>query len=171
MRDVRSLLAAFVALSVVAGASAHGGGGMLHEGFVSAISTLEPPVPGLIVRVLGAHDQLSVANLTQKVIVIGTADGTEITIRPGETGQWADPRIAPTGPPEREGLVRNWRIPGTADGQAFEIVGFLGYSGPLPDKGGLPAWALVLAGAAGAIVVAAALALPLRRRKGEGRAP
>jgi hypothetical protein len=61
------------------------------------------------------------------------------------------------------------RITGEADGKPFAIVGFLGYRPPpaVSRDARLPAWMIVLAGAGGALILAAALALPLRRREGE----
>jgi hypothetical protein len=143
-----------------------------HTGFVSTVSGIEPPQLGLLVQVLGGHERLSVHNLTRKTVVIFDADGGEaLRLAPGDSGSVADPRIGSTGPPPDEGeFVRNWRIPGEADGEPFEIAGFLGYRAPGArdeSDGGLPRWAIVLAAAGGAIVLAAALALPLLRREGE----
>jgi hypothetical protein len=163
MPDVRSLLAAFVALSFVAGAAAHTVG--THQGFVSTVSGIEPPLPGLLVDVYGGHELLTVRNFTQKTVRF---DEPGIVLTPGLSASWREPRIAPTGPPEKRGLIQNWRLPGSADGEPFAIVGFLGYSGPLPEDGGFPTWALILLGAAGALALGAALALPHIRRKGEG---
>jgi hypothetical protein len=169
---VRSPLAVLaLSLACAAGAHAHGGGS--HTGFVSTVSGIEPPQLGLLVQVLGGHERLSVRNLTQKTVVIFDEDGGEaLRLAPGDSGSVADPRIGSTGPPPEEGeFVGDWRIPGEADGTPFVIVGFLGYrppSGVEEDDSGLPVWAIVLAAASGAIVVAAALALPLRRREGEG---
>jgi hypothetical protein len=160
---------AVAALLAAAPVHAHGGGA--HTGFQARVSTIEPFLPGLLVQVLGGHERLSVTNLTEKQVVI-LDDGGEpfLRIAPGETEVWDEPRIGATeDPPERDGLVRNWRIRGTADGVPFEIVGFLGYrpppGGPVKEDGsGLPAWAIVLAAAAGAVVLAAAT-VPLLRRK------
>jgi hypothetical protein len=168
---VRLLLALPVlALAYAAGAHAHGGGS--HTGFVSTVSGIEPPQLGLLVQVVGGHERLSVRNLTQGTVVVFDEDGREaLRLAPGASGSVADPRIGSTGPPPEKGeFVKDWRISGEADGEPFEIVGFLGYRPPpgvQQDDSGLPVWAIVLAAAAGAIVVAAALALPLRRREGE----
>jgi len=169
---VRPLFAVLaLSLTCTAGAHAHGGGA--HTGFVSTVSGIEPPQLGLLVQVLGGHERLSLRNLTQKTVVVLDEDGVEaLRLAPGESGSVADPRIGSTGPPPEEGeFVRNWRIPGEADGAPFEIVGFLGYRPPPgaqdESDSGLPVWAIVLAAAGGALVVAAALALPLRRREGE----
>ncbi len=175
---MRRLLAAPVlALAWTAAAYAHGGGE--HTGFVSTVSAIEPPQPGLLVEVIGGHERLSVRNLTQKTVVIFDERGrAALRLPPGEAGSIADPRIGSTGPPPEEGeFVKDWRIPGEADGEPFEIVGFLGYRPPPTSQeqpagaGGLPAWAIALAAAGAAVVVAAALALPLLRRKGEGVRP
>ena len=144
-----------------------------HTGFVSTVSRIEPPQLGLLVRVLGGHEELSVRNLTRKTVVIFDQDGDEaLRLAPGRSGSVADPRIGSTGPPPQEGeFVRDWRIPGEADGQPFEIVGFLGYRAPAGTQdetdSGLPRWAIVLAAAGGAVVLAGALALPLLRRESE----
>jgi hypothetical protein len=165
---VRAILALLLAFGFVAGASAHSTG--RHVGFVSTVSGVEPPTPGLLVNVVGAHERLSVRNWTQKTVVIFDERGRPaVELAPGEMQAWDDPRIGSSEPPpEQAGLVRNWRIRGTADGEPFAIVGFLGYRPP-PGVGGpgLPTWAIVLAGMGGALVLAAVLALPLRRREGE----
>lgn len=167
---MRPLLALFLlTLAFTPGAHAHGGGS--HTGFAARVSVIEPFLPGLLVEVLGGHQRLSVTNLTDKNLVILDGGGQPfVRIAPGETEAWAEPRIgADQEPPEREGLVKNWRIEGTADGEPFAIVGFLGYRPPagessLPEDSGLPVWAIVLAGAGGAFVLGAALALPMLRR-------
>jgi hypothetical protein len=168
----RSLLAPLLAaLLVTPIGHAHPTGS--HTGFVSTVSGIEPPQLGLLVQVLGGHERLSLRNLTRKTVVIFDEDGGEaLRLAPGDSGSVADPRIGSTGPPPDEGeFVRNWRIPGEADGEPFEIAGFLGYRAPPGARdesdGGLPRWAIVLAAAGGAIVLAAALALPLVRREGE----
>jgi hypothetical protein len=168
VRVISAFLASLLAaLTGAAGAYAHEGGS--HFGFVSTVSTIDPFLPGLLVRVIGGHERLSVTNLTQKTVVIFDSSGRPVArIPPQENRVWADPRIGSSEPPpDREGLVRNWRIPGTADGEPFEIVGFLGYRPPpgaSSDNGGLPTWAIVLVVAGGALVLAAAVAIPLRRR-------
>jgi hypothetical protein len=171
---VRRLLAIpAILLASAAGADAHPTG--THTGFVATVSGIEPPQLGLLVEVLGGHERLAVRNLTQKTVVIFDERGRPaLRLAPGELGSIADPRIGSTGPPPEEGeFVKDWRVPGEADGQPFEIVGFLGYRPPAAaeaertEEAGLPAWAIALAALAGALVVAAALALPLRRREGE----
>jgi len=172
---MRRMRLPFVVLLVAAawttGASAHTIG--THTGFVSTVSGIEPRLPGLLVNVLGGHQRLSVRNWTQKTIVIFDEQGRPaVRLEPGEGHAWPDRRIGYSGPPpEREGLVKKWRIPGEADGRPFQIAGFLGYRPPAGSapagNAGLPTWGIVLAGAVGAVVVAAALALPLWRRKGE----
>jgi hypothetical protein len=163
-RSLLPLLAAALIASSVA--SAHPTGS--HTGFVSTVSTIDPPLHGLLVRVIGGHEHVSVTNLTDKSIVIFDAEGDPLVrIAPRETEVWREPRVGATDePPEREGLVRNWRIPGTADGERFEIVGFLGYRPPPgasgPDE--RSRWTIVLAAAFGALVIAAGVALPLMRR-------
>lgn len=170
MRAVGAITA--LALACAGAAWSHAGG--QHTGFVATVSGIEPPQLGLLVRVLGGHERLSVQNLTQETVVILGEDGQPVLrLEPGESGAVADRRIGSDGPPpERGEFVRDWRIPGEAGGERFEIVGFLGYRPPpgeaQPAEDGLPAWAIAVAAAAGAIVVVAALALPLRRRKGEG---
>jgi hypothetical protein len=174
VRLISTLVASSLAgLACTADALAHEGAS--HVGFVSTVSTIDPFLPGLLVRVIGGHERLSVTNLTRKTIVIFDRSGRPVArIPPGENRVWTEPRVGATeDPPEREGLVRNWRIGGTADGEPFEIVGFLGYRPPpgepaQEDGSGLPGWAIALAAAGGALLLVAALALPLRRRKGEG---
>jgi hypothetical protein len=146
-----------------------------HTGFLSTVSYIEPPLPGLLVRVIGGHERLSVANLTEKnVIILDGQGGPLVRIAPHRTEVWSEPRVgSEDAPPEQEGFVRNWHIRGTADGEPFAIVGFLGYRPPpgtSRGNGGLPTWAVVLLGAGGALVLVGALAVPflLRERKNEG---
>jgi hypothetical protein len=167
---MRALVAAWVlALTCVAGAQAHGGG--THSGFASRVSTIEPFVPGLVVQVVGGHEQLSLANLTKKSIVVLDDGGRPLVrIGPGKTEVWDEPRIGWAGEtPAREGLVRNWTIAATADGEPFEIVGFLGYrpppgtTQPAGDDGSA-AWVVVLGLTVGLAALAAATLLLRRRR-------
>ena len=133
---------------------------------------IEPFIPGLLVQVVGGHEGLSVANLTDRTIVILDERGKPfVRIGPRKTEMWAEPRIGATEePPEEEGLVRNWRIRGTADGEPFEIVGFLGYRPPAgaqsEDDSDWVVWAALLAGGAAALSLVGALALRSARRRG-----
>ena len=163
----RSLLATtFVALACAVSAHAHGGG--THAGFAAQVSVIEPFIPGLIVEVLGGHRRLSVTNLTEKgIVILDTRGHPVVRVAPGRTAAWAEPRIgANEQPPETDGLVRNWLIRGRADGEPFQIRGFLGYRGPPRESrsSALPAWAIVLLGAGGVLMLGAALAVPLLRR-------
>jgi hypothetical protein len=165
-----ALLAAVSAALVCAGsAQAHEGGP--HSGFASRVSVIEPFIPGLLVQVVGGHEGLSVANLTDKTIVILDERGKPLVrIGPGKTEVWTEPRVGATEePPDEEGLVRDWRIRGTADGEPFEIVGFLGYRPPAgaaadDADGSLLVWAIVIAGGAAMIACAAAAVTRLRRQ-------
>ena len=165
---VLTALAAAVGSAAVTSAHAHGFGS--HTGFVSTVSTIEPHIPGLLVRVLGGHERLSVANLTAKHVVIFDAQGRVLEQVPaGRTRVWADPRIgSDEPPPEKEGLVRYWRIPGAADGERFEILGFLGYRPPpgADDGDGVPTWAYVAAAAFAVLVLTAGIVVPRRRPEG-----
>lgn len=156
------------ALAVAAGAHAHPMG--THTGLASRVSSIEPPLPGLLVDVLGGHERLSVRNWTQRTVIIDDGAGRPLArIAPGESRVWREPRIGWAGAlPEREGLVRRWRIAGRAAGRRFEIVGFLGYRPPVSasDEDGAPTWAIVTA-AAVALLLAAGLVLPLVRRENE----
>jgi hypothetical protein len=133
---------------------------------------IEPFLPGLLVQVVGGHERLSLTNLTDKRIVILDGRGKPLVrIGPGGTEVWTEPRVGATEePPEEEGLVRNWRIAGRADGEPFEIVGFLGYRPPAgaaadDADGSLLVWAIVIAGGA-AIVAGTAIAVTRLRRQG-----
>jgi hypothetical protein len=165
-----ALLAVSALLVGTTDAAAHEGGE--HTGFVSTVSTIEPPQIGLLVRVVGGHESLSVRNFTKKrVVILGEKGQPTLRLGPGRSGSVRDRRIGSTGPPPAQGeFVKNWRIPGKAGGAPFEIVGFLGYRAPADEGQGdwtFPAWAIALAIAVGGILITAALALPLRRRKGE----
>jgi hypothetical protein len=167
---VRALvLAALTVAAYVCAASAHAHGFGSHTGFVSTVSTIDPQVPGLLVRVLGGHERLSASNLTRTDVVILDGRGRALQRIPaGRTRVWADARIgAREEPPEREGLVRYWRIPGTAGGRSFEIVGFLGYRPPpgADDGDRIPTWGYVAAGVLGVLIVVAAVVLPRRARQ------
>jgi hypothetical protein len=169
VRTLIVLIAVAAALAVGRSAAAHETGS--HTGFLSTVSYIEPPIPGLLVRVIGGHQRLSVANLTERTIVVPGVDGRPtVTIEPRRTEVWDEPRVgANQDPPEREGLVRNWRIAGTADGAPFVIVGFLGYRPPAgaaeDDGGGLPTWAIALLVTGGVLLLAAVAAVPLLRRE------
>jgi hypothetical protein len=161
------LLAVVSATLVCAGsARAHEGGP--HSGFAARVSVIEPFIPGLLVQVVGGHEGLSVANLTDKTIVILDERGNPfIRIRPQKTQRWSEPRIGATEePPEEEGLVRNWRIRATADSEPFEIRGFLGYRPPAEsERGGSGLMAIAVVLVAGALVLGALFAVGLRRRR------
>jgi hypothetical protein len=164
---MRAILASIVLTLACAGlAQAHEGDS--HTGFVATVSGVEPQLPGLVVTVSGGHERLVVRNLTAKTIEIFGEDGNgNLRLTPGQTGTVSDARIGSTGPPPEQGeFVKNWRIPGEADGVPFEIVGFLGYRAPTEDVDeGLPGWVIV---SALALVGLAAVALPLLlRREGE----
>jgi hypothetical protein len=170
LRLVAVLAAASAALLCAAPASAHEGGE--HAGFASRVSTIEPFQPGLLVQVVGGHEKVSLTNLTDKRILILDDGGRPfVRVGPGRTEVWTEPRVgAKEEPPEKDGLVRNWRIAGTADGEPFEIVGFLGYRAPAGaaddenDGASAVAWVIILAGGAALLVVAAVAASRLRRR-------
>jgi hypothetical protein len=175
------LVAVLVTAACVAAGLARAHGTGAHSGFQARVSYLEPSQPGVLVQVLGGHVRLSLANLTQKTIVVPGAEGRrDVRIRPGRTEVWVEPRIGATeAPPTREGLVRNWTIPATADRVPFDIVGFLGYRPPADmavaeeDDGGTSVWLIAAAIGGGVLVLAAALAVPLLRRDpedGRGRA-
>jgi hypothetical protein len=147
---------ALLAAVVPSPASAHTTG--IHTGFVATVSGVTPALPGLLVRVIGGHERLSVQNWTERTIVIFGENGEVVArLAPGKGKAWADPRIE-----------------GEADGKPFAIGGFLGYRPPPAAEAhgssgsGWPRWATVAALAGGAVLVLAALALPLVRRKGEG---
>ena len=160
--------AAVLTLACVEHASAHEGGS--HSGFVATVSYIEPPQLGLLVRVNGGHEALEVRNLTRKTVEILGDDGKpSLRLAPGTSGAVADPRMGSTGPPPPQGeFVKDWRIPGLAAGEPFEIVGFLGYRAPAgedEDDRWPPVWAIALVGC---VLTAALLALPLLTlRKGE----
>jgi len=171
---MRALAAVTVlALTCAAGARAHEGDS--HAGFVATVSGIEPPVLGLLVTVVGGHERLSVRNWTRKTIVVYGEDGRDtLRLAPGDAGAIADPRIGSSGPPPAEGeFVKNWRIPGAADGERFEIVGFLGYRPPADaeeEDSGLSAWAMALTVGGGILLTATLALLLLARREGESAA-
>jgi len=172
---------ALIALVLASQASGHGT--LPGPGFRSAISGIQPVLPGLLVRALD-DGRLSVANWTNRVVVIDgpggrpqyrfanrrvyrtTAAGWRMMKR-GESHTWHDPRIHWAGPtPRRSGLVSRFEIPGRANGVPFAISGFIGYRLP-PSDAGIPAWGVVALTALG-LTIASALALALlTRRKGE----
>lgn len=179
MTPLRTLVvsaAVVTSLALTGSAAAHETGA--HTGFVSTVSGIYPPQPGLIVSIYGGHEKLSVRNLTKaSVVIFGEKGEPVLQLDAGEAGAVADARIGSTGPPPNEGeFVKDWRIAGSADGRRFEIVGFLGYRPPPgatdgEDRGGAPGWAIAVAVLAGTLVLGAALALPLWLRKDEGVPP
>jgi hypothetical protein len=183
---LRIVVAALATLVLPSVAAAHGTG---HQaGFISTVSSIQPPVPGLFLSVVGRDQLLSVRNWSGKPVVLLDGNGHSFlrfaanrverrqgqrwrTVKVGTSYAWHEPRIHTTGPPPKtDGLVRNWQIRGSADGKAFVIDGFLGYRAPAGTSDGNGAqWAVPVAVAAGAIALAA-LALTHRRRRGESEA-
>ena len=140
-----------------------------HSGLISTVSTVDPQVPGLLARVLDGHVRLSVANLTRQDVFILDGRGRPVVRIPaGGTRVWREARVgANDTPPERDGLIRYWRIPGTTAGKRFEIIGFLGYRAPPgTSDDGLATWVIVLGALGGAALLAGAIAVPflVRRR-------
>jgi hypothetical protein len=172
VRGLFALLgASAVAVACAGAASAHEGGA--HTGFAARVSVIEPFLPGLIVTVVGGHERLSVSNLTDKrIVILGDRGEPFVRIGPGKTEVWTEPRIgANAEPPEEEGLVRNWRIRATADGEPFRIDGFLGYRPP-PGAGaeedgdeGFGLAALAVFGGIGVLLLAGLAGLHLRSRQ------
>jgi hypothetical protein len=170
---VRSLVLAACAaavLCVAPSAQAHRTGA--HSGLISTVSYVDPLVPGLLVRVLDGHVRLSVANLTKQDVLIERSGGGVERVPAGRTRVWREPRVgANEKPPARDGLIRNWSVPGTIDGKPFRIVGFLGYRAPpqaaTTTDDGTPTWVIALAAVGGAVLLGAALAVPLVVRRGE----
>ena len=168
-KQLALLFAAAAAVACSGSARAHEGGA--HSGFAAQVSVIDPFLPGLLINVVGGHERLSLTNLTKKRIVI-LDDSGRILVRvpPGKTEVWSEPRIsAGADPPEEEGLVRNWRIEGRADGEPFEILGFLGYRPPPGNENegssSLPVLAIVVAGGVFALGAVAAAAALVRRRE------
>jgi hypothetical protein len=180
MRRPLGLLVLLGAIALLAAGAGHAHTTGIHTGFVATISGVDPPLPGLLVRVVGGHERLSVRNWTERTVVLFNEQGGVVArLAPGDGRAWADPRIDWEGPPpEGETRLRTWRIEGEADGERFAIAGFLGYRPPaaaaaeeLAPDSGWPAWATIAVVVGGGILAAAALALPLVRRKGEGVRP
>jgi hypothetical protein len=169
---VRALVLTACAVAIcitAASAQAHRTGA--HSGLISTVSTIDPNVPGLLVRVLDGHVRLSVANLTQQdVYILGAPREQRLRVSAGRTRVWREPRVgANETPPDEDGLIRYWRIPGETGGKRFEIIGFLGYRAPpgAHDDSDVPKWAVVLAIAGGAVLLAGALAVPFLVRRRE----
>jgi hypothetical protein len=164
-RPLVILCAASAFVACVGNAQAHEGGA--HTGFAARVSVIDPFLPGLLVTVVGGHEQLSVTNLTEKTIVfLDAGDQPFVRVPPGKTEVWSEPRIgASEEPPEEEGHVRDWRIRGTADGEPFEILGFLGYRPPPEAQADqrFPAGGIAAVLVAGALVAAVLVALGRRR--------
>lgn len=170
MRSLVLAACAAAALFVTPCAQAHRTGA--HSGLISTVSYVDPLVPGLLVRVLDGHVRLSVANLTKQDVYILDGRGRRVQRVPaGRTRVWREPRVgANETKPDRDGLIRYWRIPGTTGGKHFEVIGFLGYRAPAgaaSGDDGLPTWVIVLVALGGAALLAGALALPLVVRRGE----
>jgi hypothetical protein len=170
---VRSLVLAACAaavLSVAPSAQAHRTGA--HSGLISTVSYVDPLVPGLLVRVLDGHVRLSVANLTKQDVYILDGRGRRVQHVPaGRTRVWREARVgANETKPEREGLIRYWRVPGKVGEKRFQIIGFLGYrtpGGAAASDDGMPRWLIILGALGGAALLAGALAFPLVVRRSE----
>lgn len=70
-------------------------------------------------------------------MILDRAGRPFIRVPSGESHTWHDERVVATGDPPSGGesrLVKNWRIPGHAGGQRFEIVGFLGWVPPAESE-------------------------------------
>ena len=170
MRALVLAVCAAAVLLVAPSAQAHRTGA--HSGLISTVSYVDPLLPGLLVRVLDGHVRLSVANLTKQDVYILDGQGRRVQRVPaGRTRVWREPRVgANETTPEREGLVRYWRIPGTVGDKRFRIIGFLGYRAPAhaaSSGDGVPTWVIVLGVLGGAALLAGALAFPLVVRRGE----
>jgi hypothetical protein len=153
---VRRLATALAALAWAGGAWAHGTGS--HTGLVNTVVGTEPLVPGLVAGVLGGHERITLRNFTTtRVVLFDQNDRPLVRAEPGETKTWADPRIDWSGPlPDEEKLLKNWRIPGEAEGRRFAIVGFLGYAPPQEESGGAASrWLIAAVVAGGALLLAA----------------
>jgi hypothetical protein len=184
-----ALAAAVAALASPGAAAAHGGG--VHQGIQAAVTSVEPPVLGLLADVIGGHERLSIRNRTNKEVVILDGRGEPLLrftdegvfrraaaswrlVDRGTDHAWPDPRIRwpgklPTAGPTQ---VQPWRIRGTADGAPFVIRGLVAVTPsaalaatPAEDDGA--STAVIVAAVVGGVLALAALALPLRRRKGE----
>lgn len=96
----------------------------------------------------------------------------------GTSHSWHDHRIqwmrrtpprAVAAAPDRTHRILDWRVPGTADGRRFAIVGFLGYaptaqpSEQMDDEGS--AWVVPAAAAVGAVALVALVLDAFRRRR------
>lgn len=80
-----------VLLAALATPAAHAHGGSAQTGYVSTVSSLEPPVLGLTAHVLGGDDRLRVSNYSGKTIVLlGYQD--EPYLRFDKEGVWANTR-------------------------------------------------------------------------------
>jgi hypothetical protein len=156
------------------------------------VTAVEPPVLGLLARVVGGHERLLIRNRSNKEIVILDGGGKPL-LRFADVGvfrraaaswrlvdrgtgyAWPDPRIRwpgklPTAGPTQ---VQPWRIRGTADGAPFVIRGLVAVTpsaapaaSPSEDEGAPTA--VIVAAVVGGVLALAALVLPLRRREGEG---
>jgi hypothetical protein len=75
--------------------------------------------------------------------------------------------------PDKPHLIRNWTIPGTADGKPFEIKGFLGYAPPPTpagdESGVLKPLLVTIAVVLAAVAAAFVLYVPRRRASSSRR--
>lgn len=175
------------ALALADGAAAHDPG-PIGTGYIARVDYLEPAVLGLDARVVGG-DQLRVTNLTRKPVEIldaagrpfirfraegveRLAQGTWESVATGTSYAWHDDRVvgrgdpppAAAGRPESEPrFVRNWRVPGRAEGRPFAIRGRLAWVPP-PDSADEGPSRVLLAGGAFALVALSAVAAYLLGR-------
>ena len=109
---MRAAVAVTFALLVVPIARGHGGG--LYAGSRSTVSGLQPPVPGVLVAVLGGDDRLRVANYSGKTIVVRGYQG-EPFLRFSSDAVYENAR-SPATYLSRERRPADAAVPASADG-------------------------------------------------------
>lgn len=144
-----AVLTALLAVVTAGTATAHGSG-LASEPHLPRVLGLDPPVPGLVVRVVEGGARLALVNDTAATVeVVPVADrGEEPVVPPGGSAHWADPRVAtsPSGAPVA------WTIPLSVDGEPVALRGETIWP-PAPATAGW--WGLTAALAVGAALLGA----------------
>jgi hypothetical protein len=144
-----------LALPLGAGtAAAHGDGGLGPEAHIPRIVALEPPIPGLDVRVIESGHRLRIDNHTGLPVEVLADSGPrthEPLVADGGTARWTDHRVraAAADPAPVEGR-RAWAIPMRVGDTAVTLRGEQVWPDP---PASLPWWLATLLAAAGAALV------------------
>lgn len=172
------LLVAGFLIVLVTPAAAHAGG-LSSSDDEPVVLAVQPPVPGLTIRVTEFGARLRLDNDTAKPVVVEPRPGSQLsglpTVAPGDHAYWSDPRVVTAAAGDRPPSGRlAWSIPLTVGDRSVKILGeqrwppapptlgwwllivsmtgFVGLTGIL---GGTRMWSrIIVAGALAAVLIA-----------------